>query len=433
MVATLTAACTSDFSGLVRGKGFATSDLDKRVERGIGWTPTNVQITCFDTIAESPYGSFGDIVLMPDISTRTDARFPSGRSMSFVLGDIFTLEGARWECCTRGILAEAIHRFELVSGLRLMATFEHEFMLLGGVPTPGFSLSGFELNQTFGEAVFEALAGARIHPDSFLREYGPDQLEITVPPKPAMRAADEAVILREVVRAVARDMGRTATFAPLLAPDIVGNGVHIHLSLWTKDGRPVMHDPDGVGGLSQEGGAFVAGILRHVRAITALSAPSVVSPLRLTPHRWSAAFNNLAVQDREAAIRVCPVSAREHEARARAYNVEFRAADAAASPYLALASLMIAGTAGIEDRLATPHPTTEDLSLLTSDSLASQGLFRLPASLAEALDALVGDARLCGGLPERMPQIYAAHKRGEAVHVAKMNVVEQLRAYAQVY
>src|SRR5690606_36305154 len=63
-------ACCSDLAGKVRGKAFSASEFDKRLQRGVGWTPTNVQITCFDTIGESAFGSLGDLVLIPDPSTR---------------------------------------------------------------------------------------------------------------------------------------------------------------------------------------------------------------------------------------------------------------------------------------------------------------------------------------------------------------------------
>ena len=87
--------------------------------------------------------------------------------------------------------------------------------------------------------------------------------------------------------------GLRATFCPLWAPDVVGNGVHIHLSLWHPDGRPAMWAADGPDGLSEPATAFVAGLLRHMPAAAALTAPSVLSYTRLVPHRWSAAFNNL--------------------------------------------------------------------------------------------------------------------------------------------
>jgi glutamine synthetase len=425
--------CTSDFSGLMRGKGVPTAEFDRRCTTGIGWTPTNVQITCFDTISDSPYGALGDLVLRPDPETRIEAPLPDGRVMAFALGDIHDLDGSPWECCTRGMLKAAVAAFEAETGLRLKVSFEHEFMFDGPSTTAGFSLAGFAERLDYIAALTEALAAAGIAPDSFLREYGPNQMEVTLPPADPLRAADQAASLRDLARAVARAMGERVSFAPLLAPNIVGNGVHVHLSLWDAGGAPVTHDAAGPGGLSDRAGAFVAGLLRHADALCALTAPSAISYLRLVPHRWSAAFNNLGKQDREASVRICPVSATDPAARARQFNVEFRAADAAASPHLALAGLILAGLAGMRDGLAAPQPTEDDISEWDSDRLAAAGLKRIPGSLEAALAALEGDAVLGAALPDRLPAIYAAHKRGEITHVEGMAPDARFAAYGAVY
>ena len=433
MDATLTMACTSDLSGIMRGKGFATADLDGKIASGIGWTPTNAQITCFDTIADSPYGALGDLVLWPDKDTWARCTLPEGRAMSFLMGDITELDGTPWECCTRSILKRTLERFTEVSGLELRATFEHEFMLPGGSGTRAFSLRGFSEAQPFAEALLTALDGAGIAPDSFLREYGPDQFEVTLPPASPLRAADEAAMLREITRAIAAAVGLAASFSPLIGPEVVGNGVHVHLSLWTADGRPVTYDADGQDGLSDQASAFIAGILRHLNAVSALTAPSGISALRLVPHRWSAAFNNLGAQDREAAIRICPVSARDPEARARRFNFEFRAADAAASPYLALAALVAAGTIGLDEGLRAAAATEEDLSLLSPEALSARGMKRLPDSLEASLTAFSSDHSFRAAFPDRFPDIYVAHKLGEWAHVANMTVEQRFAEYQSTY
>ncbi len=433
MTPPFTMICTSDFSGLLRGKGVPTTEFDRRCTSGVGWTPTNVQITCFDTISDSPYGALGDLVLRPDAETRTEAPLPDGRVLAFALGDIFDLDGKPWECCTRGVLKAAVATFEAETGLRLKVSFEHEFMFEGAATTAGFSLAGFVERLDYIAALTDALAAAGIAPDSFLREYGPNQMEVTLPPTDPLRAADQAAVLRDLARAVARAIGDRVSFAPLLAPDIVGNGVHVHLSLWDAGGAPVTHDPAGPGGLSDRAGAFVAGMLRHADALCALTAPSAISYLRLVPHRWSAAFNNLGKQDREASVRICPVSATDAGARARQFNVEFRAADAAASPHLALAGLILAGLAGMRDGLAAPQPTEDDICLWTAEQLATAGLKRLPEALGSALEALEADAVLGAALPARLPAIYAAHKRGEIAHVEAMAPDARFAAYAAVY
>ena len=83
---------TCDLAGKVRGKAFPDDDLDRRLARGVGWTPTNVQINCFDGIADSPFGSLGDLLLVPDAATRMRAEFGDNVEDWF-LGDILTLEG----------------------------------------------------------------------------------------------------------------------------------------------------------------------------------------------------------------------------------------------------------------------------------------------------------------------------------------------------
>lgn len=423
----------TDFAGMLRGKGVPAAAFERRCAGGIGWTPTNIQITCFDTIAESPFGAMGDVMLRGDPSTRIAAPLPDGTVMDFALADITDLAGDPWECCTRSMLRTAAARLMAETGLEVRASFEHEFMFAGSDPTTAFSLAGFARQAGFARALATALDGSGIEPDSFLREYGPGQLEVTIPPAPALQAADQAAALREVTRAVGRAMGQSPTFSPLVAPNLVGNGVHVHMSLWDAAGNPVTHDPDDPNGLSAVAGSFIAGILASAPALTAITAPSAISALRLTPHRWSAAFNNLGVQDREAAVRICPVMATDPAARARQFNVEYRAADAAASPHLALAALIEAGLAGIRAKLATPTATTGDISLLSPEELASQGLQRLPESLVDALDALDASTTLRSAFPGRAVDIYLAHKRAEAAHIAAMTKEARFSAYAAIY
>ena len=132
-----------------------------------------------------------------------------------------------------------------------------------------------------------ALRAAGLKPDSFLPEYGARQYEVTIAPQPALKAADQAVIARELVRAAAFRLGHRAIFSPMPVADGVGNGVHIHFSLHDASGAPETYDADGPLGLSEAAAQFCAGVLHHLPAITAITAPSPVSYLRLTPNRWA--------------------------------------------------------------------------------------------------------------------------------------------------
>lgn len=92
-------AATSDLAGKVRGKAFPTAQLDKRLKRGVGWTPTNVQINCFDGIADTPFGALGDLLLIPDAAAEAKAQFGDGPAEHFMMGDITSLEGEPWAFC----------------------------------------------------------------------------------------------------------------------------------------------------------------------------------------------------------------------------------------------------------------------------------------------------------------------------------------------
>lgn len=431
----LVLACTSDIAGKLRGKAFPAVQMDKRLKRGIGWTPTNVQITCFDNIADTPFGALGDLVLIPDPATLLRIQTDEGPPETLVLGDIRHTDGQPWEFCTRSILRAALDRLRRVAGLRLRGTFEHEFQFRGQPAQPGtaFSVAGFREWRAFAETVIATMRANGLPPDTILREFGPGQFEVTMEPGDDLSIADRAVMLREIVHATAAAFGRAVTFVPIRDPQSVGNGVHVHLSLTDAEGRPVTHDAEGRHELSRPAAQFVAGILAHLDRIAAITAPSAVSYLRLTPHRWSAAFNNLGFRDREAAVRICPVSDLSDVPRPRQFHFEFRAADAAASPHLLLAALVHAGAQGIEDALEVPEATQEDLSLLAEDDLRARGLVRLPQSLDEALDRFGDSTHIGSWFSPAFQDVYHKHKLGELNEVRDMDIAARCAAYERVY
>lgn len=350
------------------------------------------------------------------------------------MGNITSLNDEPWICCTRSTLKTALDRLRKLTGAELNSTFEQEFQFLNSSARPldAFTLRGFTERRAFAETLLGGMREAGISPDSFVREYGPDQCEVTCAPSIGYRAADEAVMIREISHMVARRMDEKITFTPILDVESVGNGVHIHFSFTDVKGAPITYDPDGPGGMSSLTAAFAAGVLKYLHAIVALTAPSAISYERLTPHRWSAAYNNLGLQDREASLRICPVTAVDSESVASQFNLEFRAADAAASPHLALAALVHAGCQGIEDKLQTPPITEEDLSLLSADELSQRGYVRLPGNLSDALDQFEANDTVTGWFGE-LADIYVLHKRAELEHVAQLDLTERCAAYREIY
>jgi glutamine synthetase len=429
-------ACCGDLSGKVRGKAFPLAQMEKRLKRGVGWTPTNVQITCFDAIAESPFGSLGDLVLIPDPATSVSIESEDGApNENFVLGNIRYTDGRPWEFCTRSILEAALERLQRVAGVTLYGAFEHEFQIKHLVSEVGgaFTLGGFQKERHFCEAIIAGMRTAGVTPDTILKEFGAGQFEVTMGPQKGVTIADHSIITREIVGLVARELGYDPTFTPIRDPASVGNGVHVHMSMLDASGNPVTYDPAGKHELSDVAGKFVAGILKYLDSIIAITAPSVVSYLRLTPHRWSAAFNNLGFRDREASVRICPVSDMSDIARAAQFNFEFRAADGAANPHLALAAIVHAGVQGIEEGLAVPEATQEDLSLLGTDALAARGYVRLPQTLEAALQRFRGNETVCGWFPEGFADVYVKHKEGEIAYLAGKTQAEICAAYEDAY
>ena len=432
----LTFAAISDLAGKVRGKAFPVSELEKRVKNGVGWTPTNVMITCFDSIADSPYGALGDLLLIPDPETSVELDFHDGGPVErFMLSDITDLDGKPWGLCTRSLLKSALDRLKAVGGVSLISAFEHEFQFKTGGQQPGaaYTLAGFSRRRVFGEALMAALEQSGLVPDTFMKEYGADQYEVTNGPDQGVRSADHAVILREITHLTAKRMGEEVTFTPIRDPAGVGNGVHIHMSFMDESGQPATYNQNSPAGMSGITASFIAGILKYLDSIIALTAPSDISYLRLTPHRWSAAYNNLGFRDREAAVRICPVTASDPVGIARQYNFEYRAADAAASPYLALAAILHAGAQGIEDNLPAPNVTEEDLSILPAEELAQRGYVRLPETLVEALHRFENNPTVCGWFPEEFASVYTAHKRGELAFVKDKTISARCSVYEDVY
>jgi glutamine synthetase len=414
---------TCDIAGHVRGKGFPASELPARRKKGIGWTHSNLMQTAFGPILDTPFGTGGDLMVVPDPAAEVRVDFADGTPPEhFFLGDIRNTDGSPWECCPREFLRRAVEALEAASGLNLIAAFEQEFVYTGNEERPGdaYSLGAWRRQGGFGESLVAALRAAGLKPDSFLAEYGPRQFEVTVAPEPALKAADQAVITRELARAAAYRRGHRAIFSPMPVADGVGSGVHIHFSLRDGSGAPATYDKDGPLGLSRAAAHFAAGVLDHLPAISAITAPSPVSYLRLTPNRWAPTAIDIVKQDRGAALRICPVFAAKPKKKiAEQFNIEFRVCDCAASPYMALGALIFAGADGIARQLALPEAGNTPPSL--------------PRSLGEALDGMEASAVVKGWFGPVFLEAYLRHKRSELAHVAGLDPAELCARYAEVY
>lgn len=426
----------SDLSGLCRGRSVPLADLEKRLGTGVGWVPADQALTPFGPIAEpNPWGALGDLRLLPDKDSEVRVDLPDTPPLHFFLCDAVNTDGSPWNSCPRTLLKSALGRLRDETGLRLVAAFEQEFVLEGmdGEPGPGFSYEAQRRVEPFGGVLISALRDAGLEPEMFLPEYGTGQFEVPCAPAEGVAAADRAAAMREVTREVARRLGYRASFTPMVEPGGVGNGVHVHMSLVDEAGHPVLYDPERPGNLSLLGARFAAGILEHLPALCAITTPSVVSNLRLGPHHWSAGFGGLGERNREAAIRIPPLAEMSGGDPSRQFNLEFRAADAAACPHLALAVLVLAGLHGIQEELPEPPLIKGDPSELGEEERGRLGLKPIPGSLGEALTALETDRVARSWFSDDLWNCYLSVKRTEISLLEGASPEEACERYSRVY
>jgi glutamine synthetase len=431
----LTHYLVTDLGAITRGRGVWDAK-GAPLKSGVGWVPVNQIISPFDTIASSnPWGSHGDCRLRTDPDTLVDITLPDGPDLRFALCDIADLDGADLTICARGFARRMVADLEAV-GLRILSSFEQEYWLDmpgSGPATPGFSYQRAIRNEPFGADLMALLQQAGCAPEMLLAEFAADQFEMTMEPSFGIASADRAVVSREVVRAAVHHAGGSASFCPLRVAGGVGSGVHVHLSLWDRDGNPLLHDPEGLGGLTGLGQAFCAGIVWHMPALCALTASSVVSYERLQPHRWSSAYTCMGDRNREATLRICPVVTGGSTPIDHQFNVEYRAADATANPYLILGALIAAGLDGIRAGLGAPPLVNTDPSELPEADRTARGIERLPQSLGEALDRLEADDVLCAALGAPLVEAFLLAKRHEIEACDGLDADAVCARYAAIY
>jgi glutamine synthetase len=432
----LVALVCCDLGAIVRGRSVFAQDVGERLEAGVSWVPANLALTPLGPLAEpNPFGSVGDLRLIPDPETRTQVAAPPGEpALELLLCDITETDGRPWECCPRRFLRDSLSELQAELDIRVVASFEQEFqLLLDSPPALPFSLEAQRRAEPFATEVMRSLAEAGVEPERFFPEYAAHQFEIPVRAAEGLASADRGVILREVVREIARRNAMRASFAPLLDPAEAGNGVHIHLNLIDGAGRSILYDGSRPGCLSELGGRFAAGILEHARALSALTAPSPLSAERLQPHRWSAGAVCLAERNREALLRIPPIVSIAGADPASQLHLEYRGADASANPYLALGAVIRAGLEGLRARLPAPPVLDRDPAGLDDAEAERYGVGALPASLGESLQALADDDVARGWLGPLLYDAYLSIKRFELAATAELDLEQICRRYAAIY
>jgi glutamine synthetase len=407
--------CGND--GTVRAKASGRHGLEGRIEAGIGLTVAMQAMNGLDQLQPvEGMGPVGEIRLVPD--PETFRVLPYAPNAGAMLVDHVQLDGEPAPVCQRSFLKRQAARLA-ERGAVLEAAFENEFTLAspaerGYRPVDEslcFSTIGMTASQDYVDALCDALERQGIALEQFYAELGHGQQEISTAHAPALRAADEQLLVRETIRGVASQLGYVASLAPKPWPDAAGNGCHVHFSLWSADGtRNLFHDGSQADRLSQDARSFVAGVLAHLPGLCGLTAPSFNSYQRIVPQYWAGAFTCWGHDNREAPVRVPSVFRGMEESST---NAELKAADATCNPYLAVGGLIAAGLDGLERGLELPEPVEVDPATIDEAERSARGIDRLPATQEEALDALERDEALVEALGPVLAGSYLAVRRSE--------------------
>jgi glutamine synthetase len=350
-----------------------------------------------DGLGQDP--SDDELAVLPELDAITV--LPWEPSVAWAPGFLH-LDGRRWPMCSRTVLARQVGR-AAARGLRFDLGIETEFFL---VRREGGRLRPANPDDTLAKAAYDVIGLLENLPfmdqlTRFANQLGWDvfsydhedangQFELDFSYTDGMAMADRMVLLRMMLRVLARRAGCEVTFMPKPFGDRTGTGAHFNMSLAELDGgRNVFADPDDPRGcgLSRIGYAFVAGILRHAPAITAVCAATVNSYKRLvktgsmTGSTWAPVSISYGRNNRTHMIRLPSTSAR----------VECRAVDPCCNPYLAAAMFLAAGMEGVEADLDPGDPLDRNMYELTGDQLRELGVGTLPRTLLEAVEAFDRD------------------------------------------
>lgn len=425
-----------DNAGITRVKTVPLSLFERAVRYGIGMSPVFEVFLVNDSITSSDEvgGPVGDLRLMPDPSALKVLAAQPGWAWAPV--DKHTQEGEVYPGCQR-TFAKRMARRAADAGIEVRMTFELEwFQAAEGSEVespihtgPAYGLPVLATISDFARELIGALEEEGVGVDQFHPEYAMGQLEISVAPEDPVGAADTTVLVRQTIRAIAASHGMRASFSPVVIAGHVGNGGHVHFSLW-RDGKNLFDGGQGPYGMAETGEAFVAGVLAELPALVAVGSPSVPSYLRLIPSHWAGAFACWGRENREAAVRFVTGMVGTRETAA---NTEVKCFDLSANPYLVAGALIAAGLAGVEKDLRLPGEVTVDPGGLSADELTDRGIQRLPQSVEEALSNLEKSDVLRDAMGPMLFGPFAAVRRAEAEAFADLEPEKIVAAHRWRY
>lgn len=406
----------ADQHGLLKGRSVRRADLDRIDDEGIGVPGSILAKDTGNVYAVPVWARSGDpvlddlmgarnMVLRPDASTLVPMPWAPGRAM--VLCDLHTTTGDAIAYSTRALARRQIDALAS-RGWSIRAGLEYEFHLFRNQPGEpvshghrGWDLLGAapldEIDDVLGP-IIDGLVEMGLTPVTAEAELGPSQVEMTFEPDDGLAIADNAVIVKHAIRALARSVGCHATFMSRPAVgDSFPSGWHMHQSLVSVDERRPLFGVDGEREQTELGSSWLAGLLEHAAAACMLTTPTITGYKRFRPHAVTPDRVSWSHEHRGAMMR--------EVGEGLGIRFENRAGDPAANPYLYLASQIASGLLGVDDGL-TAGPPSDDPYVEAAGAL-------LPRSLGEAIDAFAADDAFRGALGHGMADYLQLLKQSE--------------------
>lgn len=381
----------TDVTGAVKSLDVPISRVEAAVKEGLWFDGSSVE--GFARIQES------DMRLIPDLDTYALLPWsPLESRRARIFCDIYLPDGSPFLGDPRGTLKRTLHRID-TRGWTFNVGPEPEFFLFrrngpSSIHPVPHDVGGYFDFSASDDAVrvrtqlMAALEGMGLEVEMGHHEVALGQHEIDFKFENALRAADNILTLKYTVKAIAAQHDLVASFMPKPIFGINGSGMHCHQSLFDQNGENLFFDRDDQFNLSTLAYGFIAGQLKHARALSAVVAPTVNSYKRLVPGYEAPVYVGWAQINRSALIRIPLYS----PGREKSIRAELRCPDPSSNPYLALTAMLAAALDGIEHNLSAPEPLNEiNVYHLTAEELAERNIAELPGSLAEALHVLDGD------------------------------------------
>lgn len=386
----------TDLLGIIKNVEIPVDSLPKALDNEIMFDGSSIE--GFVRIEES------DMYLFPDLNTWVIFPWTSGKGkVARLICDIHNADGTPFEGDPRLILKRQLEEMKALGFTAFNIGPEPEFFLFKndekGEPTLElndkggyFDLSPTDLGENCRRDIVLELEEMGFEVEASHHEVAPGQHEIDFKYADAVSTCDNIQTFKLAVKTIARQHGLHATFMPKPLFGVNGSGMHANMSLFK--GKENAFFDEGAGDrkqLSETAHQFIAGILEHARAFTAVTNPTVNSYKRLVPGYEAPCYVAWSLRNRSPLIRV-PAK------RGLSTRIEVRSVDPSANPYLAMAVLLAAGLDGIKRKLTPPTPTDRNIYVMDKAEREEAGIHDLPGTLKEALEVMQADPVITGAL-----------------------------------